>query len=214
MAEAVSFEPFGFRISGAAGFPSSKPSPGDVLTRAPAVIICVRCCSPHLLTTRGSRINPQFQAGKMHTKLPLASIEDISVGTETTQAGGRAGTVAKTAAIAAPYDSGAALSILLRTRVDTLTVSNRDSSGMRVQEVLLMVGKTPLRHDRAASRYDTVHGALELLTSAYSVLPALPKHVFSNSTLKCDLPFRTISEIHFDEAKTLRINGLIVMDSC
>jgi hypothetical protein len=57
------------------------------------------------------------------------SIDDISVGTEITQAGGRAGTVAKTAAMAAPYHNGAALSILLRTTVDTLTVSNRDSGG-------------------------------------------------------------------------------------
>jgi hypothetical protein len=71
----------------------------------------------------------QFQAGKMNAHLPLASIDDISVGTEITQSGGRAGTVAKTAAMAAPYDSGAALSILLRTTVDTLTVSNRDSGG-------------------------------------------------------------------------------------
>jgi hypothetical protein len=71
----------------------------------------------------------QFQAGKMNASLPLASIDEVSVGTEITQAGGRAGTVAKTAAMAAPYDSGAALSILLRTTVDTLTVSNRDSHG-------------------------------------------------------------------------------------
>jgi hypothetical protein len=71
----------------------------------------------------------QFQTGKMYASLPVASIDDISVGTEITQAGGRAGTVAKTAAIAAPYDSGAALSILLRTTVDTLTVSNLDSGG-------------------------------------------------------------------------------------
>jgi hypothetical protein len=71
----------------------------------------------------------QFQTGKMNANLPLASIDDISVGTEITQAGGRAGTVTKTAAMAAPYDSGAGLSILLRTTVDTLTVSNRDSGG-------------------------------------------------------------------------------------
>jgi hypothetical protein len=71
----------------------------------------------------------QFQAGKMNANVPLASIDDLSVGTEVTQAGGKAGTVAKTAAMAAPYESGAALSILLRTTVDTLTVSNRDSGG-------------------------------------------------------------------------------------
>jgi hypothetical protein len=71
----------------------------------------------------------QFQTHKMNANLTLASIDDISVGTETTQAGGRAGTLAKTAAMAAPYDSGAALSILLRTTVDTLTLANRDSDG-------------------------------------------------------------------------------------
>jgi len=71
----------------------------------------------------------QLQGGKTTIKLPMASIEDIAIGTETTQAGGKAGTVAKTAAMAAPYDSGAALSILLRTNVDVLTVASRDSGG-------------------------------------------------------------------------------------
>jgi hypothetical protein len=71
----------------------------------------------------------QFQAGKTNAKVSVASIDDIAVGTETTQAGGKSGTVAKTVAIAAPYDSGAGLRILLRTNVDVLTVSNRDSGG-------------------------------------------------------------------------------------
>src|SRR5690349_1241751 len=56
-------------------------------------------------------------AGEKSAQIPVASIQDVFVGTETTQAGGKAGTVAKTAAIAAPYDSGAALSLLLRTKV-------------------------------------------------------------------------------------------------
>jgi hypothetical protein len=68
----------------------------------------------------------------------MASIDDIVVGTETTQAGGKAGTVVKTAAMAAPYDSGAALSILLRTKVDVLTVSSRDSSGGLHYAILAM----------------------------------------------------------------------------
>ena len=71
----------------------------------------------------------QFDTGKTTTEVPTASIEDISIGSETTQAGGKAGTVVKTAAIAAPYDSGAALSLLLRTKVDILAVSYRDSDG-------------------------------------------------------------------------------------
>ena len=64
--------------------------------------------------------------GQKEAHVPVASIQDIFIGTETTQAGGKAGTVAKTAAIAAPYDSGAALSLLLRTKVDILTVTYRD----------------------------------------------------------------------------------------
>jgi hypothetical protein len=71
----------------------------------------------------------QFDAGTKAAKIPIASIDDLSVGSETTQGGGKAGAVAKTAAMAAPYDSGAALSLLLRRKVDILTVSYRDSSG-------------------------------------------------------------------------------------
>ncbi len=71
----------------------------------------------------------QFQAGTTNAKIPVASIDDIYVGRETTQAGGKAGTAAKTAAMAVPYDGGAPLKILLRTNVDILTLSNRDSSG-------------------------------------------------------------------------------------
>jgi hypothetical protein len=64
-------------------------------------------------------------------KVPAPSIDDIFVGTETTQGGGKTGRVAKTAAIAAPYESGAALSLLLRTKVDMLVVSYRDGEGGR-----------------------------------------------------------------------------------
>jgi hypothetical protein len=71
----------------------------------------------------------QFEDGTTDAKVPTAAIDNISIGSETTQAGGKAGTVAKTAAIAAPYDSGAALSLLMRTKVDILTVSYWDSGG-------------------------------------------------------------------------------------
>jgi hypothetical protein len=70
----------------------------------------------------------QFES---QAKIPATSIDDIFIGTETTQSGGKAGTVAKTAAMAAPYDSGAALSLLLRTKVDMLTVAYREASGAR-----------------------------------------------------------------------------------
>ena len=71
----------------------------------------------------------QFDTGSTAAKVPIASIEDVVVGSETTQAGGKTGTVVKTAAIAAPFESGKTLSLLLRTNVDILTVSYRDAGG-------------------------------------------------------------------------------------
>jgi hypothetical protein len=71
----------------------------------------------------------QFDTGSTVAKVPVASIEDVVVGTETTQAGGKTGTVVKTAAIAAPFESGKTLSLLLRTNVDILTVPYRDAGG-------------------------------------------------------------------------------------
>ena len=57
------------------------------------------------------------------------SIDDIFVGTETTQSGGKTGRVVKTAAMAAPYESGKVLTILMRTKVDILTVAFHDADG-------------------------------------------------------------------------------------
>jgi hypothetical protein len=71
----------------------------------------------------------RFTTGKAETSIPVASINDIFVGTETTQSGGKTGRVVKTAAIAAPYESGKVLTILMRTKVDILTVSFHDPDG-------------------------------------------------------------------------------------
>jgi len=76
-----------------------------------------------------------FSAGQAEAKIPVASIEDIVTGSETTQAGGTAGRVAKTAA---PYDSGVGLSLLLRTKVDILTVEYRDVDGGRHAAILAL----------------------------------------------------------------------------
>jgi hypothetical protein len=70
-----------------------------------------------------------FDASKANAQVPITSIDNVTIGTETTQAGGTAGNVAKTAAIAAPYESGAALTVLLRAKVDILTLAYRDPSG-------------------------------------------------------------------------------------
>jgi hypothetical protein len=71
-----------------------------------------------------------FDAGKSQQgKIAAASIDDIVLGSEVTQAGGKAGRVVKTAAIAAPFESGKALTLLMRNRVDILTVVSHDENG-------------------------------------------------------------------------------------
>jgi hypothetical protein len=79
------------------------------------------------LTVQGDAL--EFKAGKTENKVALSSIDDIFVGTETTQSGGKTGSVVKTAAIAAPYGSGKLLTIMMRTKVDILTISFHDPDG-------------------------------------------------------------------------------------
>jgi hypothetical protein len=80
-------------------------------------------------------------AGKVTTdNIKLSSIEDILTGTEETQAGGKMGKAAKVGAAAAPYDSGAVLTLILRTKVDLLTVLYRGEHG-GLHSVLLVVPK-------------------------------------------------------------------------
>lgn len=68
-----------------------------------------------------------FDAGRSRGAIPISSIEDVYVGTEITESGGRLGELARGAAMAAPYDSGAALTLLMIQKVDVLTVTYRDS---------------------------------------------------------------------------------------
>ncbi len=79
-----------------------------------------------LTTTNGVMV---FKTKKAETKVPASSISDIYVGTETTQGGGTAGRVVKTAAMAAPFGSGKALTLLMRTKVDILTVVFKGPGG-------------------------------------------------------------------------------------
>jgi len=71
----------------------------------------------------------EFDSGHNTAKIPLSSIEDVFVGTETTEFGGTVGEVAEGASMAAPYDSGAVLPLLLRQKVDVLTITFRDPDG-------------------------------------------------------------------------------------
>jgi hypothetical protein len=71
-----------------------------------------------------------FDAGKSsQAKIAVPSIDDIFLGSEVTQSGGKTARVVKTAAIAAPYESGKVLTLLLRTKVDILTVVYHDDNG-------------------------------------------------------------------------------------
>jgi hypothetical protein len=70
-----------------------------------------------------------FATGKAESKVPISSIDDIFLGAETTQGGGKTGRVVKTAAMAAPFESGKALTILMRTKVDILTIAFHDPDG-------------------------------------------------------------------------------------
>jgi len=71
----------------------------------------------------------QFDGGKDAAKVLVASIDGIFVGSETTQQSGKVARVVKTASMAAPYESGKVLTLLMRTKVDILTVSYHDTEG-------------------------------------------------------------------------------------
>jgi hypothetical protein len=71
----------------------------------------------------------EFKTDKADNKVPVSAIEDIYTGTETTQNSTKTGRVVKVAAMAAPYESGRAMTILMRTKVDILTVSFHDPDG-------------------------------------------------------------------------------------
>ncbi len=70
-----------------------------------------------------------FDGGKsQQATILVPTIDDIILGSEVTQAGGKAGRVVKTAAMAAPFESGKVLTLLLRNKVDILTVVYRDDN--------------------------------------------------------------------------------------
>jgi hypothetical protein len=92
--------------------------------------------------------------GKTATaNIKVSSIEDILTSTEATQAGGKAGTAAHVGAMAAPYDTGAVLTLILWTKVDLITVLYRGENG-GLHSVLLTTPKgkaDPLRSQLLAA---------------------------------------------------------------
>jgi hypothetical protein len=68
----------------------------------------------------------EFSAGQVKARVPVKSIDDIFSGAEMTQSGGTVGVITK---VALPYGGGRALSLLLRSKIDILTLTYRDDQG-------------------------------------------------------------------------------------
>jgi hypothetical protein len=68
----------------------------------------------------------QFTAGQAKARVAVKSIDDIFSGAEVTQSGGTVGRLTK---MAVPYGGGRALSLLLRLKIDILTLTYRDDNG-------------------------------------------------------------------------------------
>jgi hypothetical protein len=123
-----------------------------------------------------------FDAGKSRGMLPISSIEDIYVGSEITEGGGKLGEIARGAAMAAPYDSGAALTLLMIQKVDVLTVTYRDSdNGLHAAIFALPKNHAEkFRTDLINNGSDSINGAkvsrvLRETTSPNVIAPTTPK---------------------------------------
>jgi hypothetical protein len=102
------------------------PAPGTALTGVRHIIglETVQSQKSGSLSVQNNALS--FAAGESRAEIPLASIDNIFVGSETTRSGGKPADVV---AIAAPYGSGRLFSLLLRTKVDMLTVVYHDANG-------------------------------------------------------------------------------------
>jgi hypothetical protein len=69
-----------------------------------------------------------YDAGKSQASIGISSIDDILIGAETTQSNSRTSRGIELAAVAAPYGSGRAVSLLVRKKVDIVTLLYRDTS--------------------------------------------------------------------------------------
>ena len=116
-----------FAAAGSAWAQTASPTPSGTKVRYIIGLDNMKGNASGNLTIQDSTL--LFKTNKAETKVPAASIDDIFIGAETTQSGGKAGRVVKTAAIAAPFESGKALTILMRTKVDILTVAFHDADG-------------------------------------------------------------------------------------
>jgi hypothetical protein len=68
----------------------------------------------------------RFDSKKGGATVPVNTIDDVYTGAEVSQSGGTVGTITK---VALPYGGGRALSLLLRNKIDILTITYRDANG-------------------------------------------------------------------------------------
>ena len=127
--------------------PSGQPMPtaADLKARHVIGLDTIKQDATGKLTVQDGAL--RFNTGQAESKVPIASIDDIFVGTETTQSGGKTGRNVKIVAIAAPYYSGKLLTLFMRTKVDVLTVAFHDSNGALHAAILeLPIGQAaPMR---------------------------------------------------------------------
>ena len=68
----------------------------------------------------------RFDAKASHAEVPLSSIKNFDWGEQSKQTGGKVGTVAK---MTVPYGGGRALSLIMRAKVDVVTLEYQDGNG-------------------------------------------------------------------------------------
>jgi hypothetical protein len=114
-------------LSAASLEPAQTPADANPNVRHVIGLATARKNASGKLTVQSGAL--EFKTSKVDDKVPISSIEDVFIGSEVTQAGGKKGRAVKLAAIAAPYETGRALPLLMRTKVDILTVSFHDAGG-------------------------------------------------------------------------------------
>lgn len=113
---------------------AARPSFGAAASTDAAISVHYVIGLDNVKSQSGGKLSVQsdallFDSHKSQAKVAISAIDDILLGSETTQSGGTAGKVFKAAAIAAPYETGRVLSLLMWTKVDVLTVLYRDEKG-------------------------------------------------------------------------------------
>lgn len=98
---------------------------GDTTARMLIGLQDVKHNAKGTLTVQNESLHFNRGKGKTEAKIPIAAIDNVFTGEEVTQAGGTPATLGK---LAAPYGGGRVLSLLLRSKVDVLTISYRDEN--------------------------------------------------------------------------------------